>query len=112
MYFHQWLKRARDLNRALGIEARETKELARLVRRKLKGHRLEPEELQLVNEQLKDLVKMVPLTLLLALPGGALLFLWFEKIFPVSMLPSALRGLVREGGRLNDSKDAPSFGRD
>lgn len=80
-----------NMVRAFWQEVSETKELARLLRKKYEGEPLTPAETEQISEQLIDLGKLLPLLTVLLLPGGALVILLLEKILPFSLLPSAFR---------------------
>ncbi len=88
--------RNRPIRQAFRQEVQETRELARLLRRQLKGEKLTPSEARRVQSQLVDISKLVPLLTLLLLPGGALLVVLLERILPFSLLPTAFASLLRK----------------
>ena len=80
-----------QVNRGLRTEVRETKRFARYLLKRWRHETTTPEEQEEAREQLRDLIRLPPLLLLFALPGGAFIILGLERMLPFSLLPSAFR---------------------
>ncbi len=69
----------------------ETREMAQIYSRKLRGEELSQAEMEVAHAQLRDLAKVAPLISIILLPGGALLLVALQKLLPGAILPSAFR---------------------
>jgi hypothetical protein len=84
------------LKAALSTETAETKQMVDIYRRAMKKQ-ASPQEIATANTQLRDLLKLLGLGVLAALPvpGAALLIVAIEKFvskYGMSIMPSALAG--------------------
>ena len=89
-----WKKKSRLVSKAKkGIlqEAAETKEFARLLYRRIKGHELTDSEVEATKAQAADLAKLLPLIAILLLPGGSFVVIILERLTPFTLLPSAFQ---------------------
>ena len=105
-----------QVNRGLRTEVQETKRFARYLLKRWRHEATTPEEREEAKEQLRDLIRLPPLLLLFALPGGAFIILGLERVLPFSLLPSAFRDAREQYHRplsteYHDQKDAgdPAF---
>ena len=97
------LEQALDqVNQGLRTEVRETKRFARYLLKRWRHESTTKEEEQEAREQLRDLIRLPPLLLLFALPGGAFIILALERALPFSLLPSAFRQAREEYHRPTD----------
>ncbi len=99
-----------QVNRGLRTEVRETKRFARYLLKRWRHEATTPEEQEEAREQLRDLIRLPPLLLLFALPGGAFIILGLERMLPFSLLPSAFRDAREAYHRPNESQPAPLDG--
>ena len=93
-----------QVNRGLRTEVQETKRFARYLLKRWRHEATTPEEQEEAREQLRDLIRLPPLLLLFALPGGAFIILGLERMLPFSLLPSAFRDAREAYHRPNESQ--------
>ena len=75
-----------QVNRGLRTEVRETKRFARYLLKRWRHEATTPEEQEEAREQLRDLIRLPPLLLLFALPGGAFIILGLERMLPLQSI--------------------------
>lgn len=93
-----------QVNQGLRTEVQETKRFARYLLKRWRHETTTKEEQDEAREQLRDLIRLPPLLLLFALPGGAFIILGLERVLPFSLLPSAFRQAREEYHRPADSE--------